>query len=130
MSPPTPFHRLFGLSWIDFFEGTDIEVETEVDLSIKQQFLDLIIVHKGLGPIPRQLPDGFESLARYNLVTFKSYQEALDAFTIWEPVGHFVNYRKRISPSFQELRPLSDFLLFAVSARYPSTMAKQVTLKD
>jgi hypothetical protein len=47
MSQPTPFHRLFGLSWIDFFDGTDVEVETELDLSIKQQFIDLIIVRKG-----------------------------------------------------------------------------------
>src|SRR5579862_678790 len=31
MSEPTPLHQLFGLSWIDFFEGRDVTVEMEVD---------------------------------------------------------------------------------------------------
>jgi hypothetical protein len=128
MSQPTPFHRLFGLSWIDFFDGTDIEVETELDLSIKQQFIDLIIVRKGIEPITRRLPDGFEILAPYNLVTFKSYQESLYAWSLWELVGHFVNYCKRISPSLDDLLPPTDFRLFAVSARFPSNLAKQVNL--
>src|SRR5689334_4956857 len=45
--PKTPierFHRLFGLSWTDFFRGTDVAVETEFDLSTKQQFLDVVII--------------------------------------------------------------------------------------
>ncbi len=128
MSSPTPFHRLFGLSWIDFFDGTDVEVETELDLSIKKQLIDLIIVRKGSSPIPWRLPDGFEVLAPYNLVTFKSYQEALEDYTLLELIGHFVNYRKRISPSLDSLLPMSDFRLFAVSARFPSNLAKIVTL--
>jgi hypothetical protein len=128
MNSPTPFHRLFGLSWIDFFDGTDVEVETELDLSIKKQFIDLIIVRKGSSPIPRRLPDGFEILALYNLVTFKSYQETLDEYTLLELIGHFVNYRKRISPSLDALMPISDFRLFAVSIRFPSNLAKKVTL--
>src|SRR5580704_5276027 len=120
MSQPTPFHRIFGLTWIDFFEGTDIEVETELDLSIKKQLIDLVIVRKGPGPLPRRLPDGFEILAAYNLVTFKSYQEALEAWAMLELIGHFVNYCKRVSPSLENLLPQSDFQLFAVTARYPS----------
>jgi hypothetical protein len=128
MSQPTPFHRLFGYSWIDFFDGTDIEVETELDLSIKKQLIDLIIVRKGAGPVPRQLPDGFEDLATYNLVTFKSYQEALEAWTLQELVGHYVNYRKRTSPSLDNLLSPGEFRLFAVSSRYPSKLAKEVSL--
>lgn len=49
MSLPTPFHRIFGYSWINFFDGTDIQVETEVDLSIKLQLLDLQLM-KALSP--------------------------------------------------------------------------------
>jgi len=128
MSQPTPFHRLFGLSWIDFFDGTDVEVETELDLSIKKQFIDVIIVRKGKSPIPRRLPDGFEVLAPYNLVTFKSYQEALDDYTLLELIGHLVNYRKRISPSLDSLLPMSDFRMFAVSVRFPSNLSKKVIL--
>jgi hypothetical protein len=128
MSSPTPFHRLFGLSWIDFFAGTDVEVKTELDLSIKKQFIDVIIICKGSIPIPWRLPDGFEILALYNLVTFKSYQQTLDEYALLELIGHFVNYRKRISPSLDDLLPWSDFRLFAVSVRFPSNLSKKVIL--
>src|SRR5947207_14430728 len=109
MSDTRPLHRLFGLSWIDFFHGTAIGVETELDLSLKQQFLDLVLIRKAPGPIPRALPDGFEDLSAHNLVTFKSHQEALDWWALWELVGHFVNYRKQASPSLKELLPETDF---------------------
>jgi hypothetical protein len=128
MSDPRPLHRLFGLSWIDFFQGTDITVETEIDLSLKQQFLDLVLIRKGPEPIPRPLPDGFEDLAAHNLLTFKSYQEALDGWALCELVGHYVNYRKQASPSLQELLPESHFRLLAVCARYPHNLAQQTTL--
>ncbi len=94
MTEPRPLHRLFGLSWIDFFEGTNVDVKTERDLSVKQQFVDLILVRRGFQPLPRRLPDGFEDLAEHNLITFKSHQEALDGWALCELVGHYVNYRK------------------------------------
>ncbi len=128
MSETRPLHRLFGLSWIDFFQGTAVAVETELDLSLKQQFIDLVLIRKGPGPLPRPLPDGFEDLAAHNLVTFKSHQEALDAWALWELVGHFVNYRKQASPSLNDLLPVDDFRLFAVCARFPQNLAQQVTL--
>jgi hypothetical protein len=121
-------HRLFGLSWIDFFQDTAITVETELDLSLKQQFLDLVFIRKGPEPVPRPLPDGFEDLAAHNLLTFKSHQESFDGWALCELVGHYVNYRKQFSPSLQELLPESDFRLFAVCARYPHNLAQQVTL--
>jgi hypothetical protein len=128
MSETRPLHRLFGLSWTDFFQGTHIVVEMELDLSLKQQFLDLVIIRREPGPLPRPLPDGFEELAAHNLVTFKSHQEALDSWALWELVGHFVNYRKQASPSLQELLPLDVFRLYAVCARYPQNLAQQVAL--
>jgi hypothetical protein len=121
-------HRLFGLSWIDFFQGTAIGVETEVDLSLKQQFIDLILIRRGPGPIPRPLPDGFEDLAAHNLLTFKSHQEALDGWALCELVGHYVNYRKQSSPSLHDLLAETDFRLFAVCARYPQQLAQEVEL--
>jgi hypothetical protein len=78
MSEPISWHRLFGVSLVDFFRGTPVIVELEKDLSLKQQLLDVVLIHKGAGPLPLRLPDGFEELAAHNLVTFKSYQEALD----------------------------------------------------
>ena len=38
MAELQPLHRLFGLSWMDFFQGTDVDVQMEIDLSLKQQF--------------------------------------------------------------------------------------------
>jgi hypothetical protein len=128
MSDPRPLHRLFGLSWIDFFQGTAVTVETEIDLSLKKQFLDLVIIRKGQEPIGRPLPDGFDDLAAHNLLTFKSYQEALDRWSLCELVGHYVNYRKQFSPSMQNLLPESDFHLLAVCARYPHNLAQEATL--
>jgi hypothetical protein len=128
MSEARPLHRLFGLSWIDFFQGTPITVETELDLSLKQQFIDLVLIRKGPGPLPRPLPDGFDDLAAHNLVTFKSHQEALDAWALWELVGHFVNYRKQASPSRDDLLLEDAFRLFAVCARWPQNLARQVAL--
>jgi len=128
MSGIGPLHRLFGLTWTDFFQGAPIGVEMELDLSLKQQFLDLVLIRREPGPLPRPLPDGFEDLAGHNLLTFKSHQETLDAWTLWELVGHFVNYRKQASPSLQDLLPEEDFRLFAVCARFPHNLAQRVVL--
>jgi hypothetical protein len=105
-----------------------VSVEFEKDLSLKQQLLDVVLIRKGTEPLPCRLPDGFEELAAHNLVSFKSYQEALDGWALNELVGHYVNYRKQVSPSMQELLPEADFRLFAVSVRFPQALARQVTL--
>src|SRR5207249_2251683 len=115
-------------SWMDFFQGTDVDVQTEIDLSLKQQFLDVVLVRKGVGPIPRPLPDGFEDLAAHNLITFKSHHEALDEWALWELIGHFVNYRKQTSPSLDDLLPVGDFRLLAVCARFPQGLAQRVEM--
>jgi hypothetical protein len=54
-SDPRPLHRLFELSCIDFFQGTPVTAGTEIDLSLKQQFLDAVLIRKGKEPIPRPL---------------------------------------------------------------------------
>jgi len=36
MSEPRPWHRLFGVSPVDFFRGLPVTVEMEMDLSLKQ----------------------------------------------------------------------------------------------
>ena len=129
MDEQRAWHRLFGLSWTDFFRGMPVTVEMEKDLSLKQQLLDVVLIRKEAGALPCRLPDGFEDLGPHNLVSFKSYQEALDGWTLNELVGHYVNYRKQVSPTMQDLLPESDFRLFAVCVRFPRKMAGEVTLK-
>jgi hypothetical protein len=128
MSEPRPWHRLFGLSLVDFFRGMPVSVELEKDLSLKQQLLDVVLIRKGAEPLPCRLPDGFEDMAAHNLVSFKSYQEALDGWALNELVGHYVNYRKQASPSMQDLLPEADFRLFAVSVRFPQALARQAAV--
>jgi hypothetical protein len=50
----------------------------------------------------------------------------LDDWALKELTGHFVNYRKQVSPSKDELVPEEEFRLFAVCARYPHNLAQQV----
>jgi hypothetical protein len=124
----TPWHRLFGLSWVDFFRGMPVRVELEKDLSLKKQLLDVIIIRTEAAPLPCRLPDGFEGLAQHNLVSFKSYQEALDGWALEELLGHYVNYRKQASPSMDDLLPETDFRLFAVCVRFPKGLAQRAPL--
>jgi hypothetical protein len=126
----TDWHRLFGLVPIDYFTGTPFLVEIEKDLSLKKQLLDVVILRKGPGPLDRPLPDGMEDLALHNPIAFKSYQEALDDWALKELTGHYVNYRKQVSPSMQRLLPEADFRLFAVAARFPQGLAGQAALTE
>ncbi|MGE0084936.1 MAG: hypothetical protein AB7S75_11005 [Desulfococcaceae bacterium] len=121
------WHRLFGLTLTDFFTGSSYEVELEKDLSLRQQLLDVVIIEKKEGAPPAELPDGLDNMGVHNLMTYKSHQEALDAWTVDELMGHYVNYRKQISPS-GNLLPEEDFRLYAVSTRYPEKLAEQVVL--
>src|SRR5437762_2237040 len=128
MDEQRPWHRLFGLSWMDFFHGLPVTVEMEKDLSAKKQLLDVVLIRKEAGKLDCRLPDGFEELAPFNLVTFKSHMEKLSLWALQELVGHYVNLRKQVSPSMDEddLLPKEQFRLFAVSARYPQQLARDV----
>jgi hypothetical protein len=120
------WHRHFGLMLMDFFTDSPFVVELEKDLSLRKQLLDVVIVRKRKGRFHLRLPDGLDDLAAYNLLTFKSFREALDDRALKEPTGHYVNYRKQLSKEGEPLLPESDFRLYAVCARYPHNLAQQV----
>jgi hypothetical protein len=122
------WHRLLGLLLTDFFTGSPFVVEVERDLSVQRQWLDLVILRKRKGRFAERLPDGLNDLVAHNLVTFKSHQEALDDWAMKELIGHYVSYRKLVSPSPEELLPEEQFRLYAVCSRYPHNLAGAVTL--
>ena len=124
MADQRDWHRMFAVSWYDFLTGQPVKVDSEIDLSRKQQWLDVVLLRKGPEPLTVQMPDGFEELASHNLISFKSFQETLDGWSLSELVGHYVNYRKQVSPNMNELLPESDFRLFAVTTRYPQNLAR------
>ena len=80
MEEQRAWHRLFGMSWTDFFVGLPVVVEMEKDLSQKQQFLDVAILRLDDEPIPRRPPDGFEDLGRHDLIPFESHHDTLDGW--------------------------------------------------
>ena len=127
---PRDWHRAYGLLWIDFFKGSPFLVEVERDMSHQQQFLDAVIVRRGQGRFRGQLPDGMDDLAEHNLMTFKSHHEALDSWAMKELIGHYVAYRKLVSPSPSRLLPEDHFRLYAVCARFPHNLSGQVPWQE
>jgi hypothetical protein len=120
------WHRLFGLLLKDFFSNSPFTVDVERDLSVQQQLLDVTIVRRGRGRFPGRLPDGLEELRPHNLVSFKSRHEALDGWAMKELVGADVAYRKLVSPSPSDLLPPDQFALYAVAARFPQNLSREV----
>ena len=84
------WHRLFALALTDYFTDTAYKVEPEKDLSVKQQFLDLLILRKDEGTLPEELADGLDDLGEHNLMTYKSHQEALNGWAMNEFTCHYV----------------------------------------
>jgi hypothetical protein len=123
------WHRLFGLLLTDFFFDSPFVVELEKDLSLKKQLLDVVILRRGRGKFTEPLPDGLSSLAAHNLITFKSHHEVLDDWALKELTGHYVNYRKQVSPAEGPLLPESDFRLYAICSRYPHNLASEAAFE-
>jgi hypothetical protein len=123
------WHRMFGVTVVDLFVDSPFEVELEKELSRKRQFLDVVILRKGPGEIAEPLPDGLDNLAEHNLLTFKSFRQGLTSWAIDELLGHFVNYRKQVSPRRQRLLPIEQFRLYAVSTRDPTKLRSEVKLE-
>jgi hypothetical protein len=124
-----PWHRIFGMALTQYLAGTAWKVDVEIDLSRQQQRLDVVVLHGDpAAPQPRW-PDGFGTPARYNLMTFKALKDPLDPWAVKELCAHWVNYRKLVSPSWDQLLPEEDFRLLAVSMQYPRGLAERVLLQ-
>jgi hypothetical protein len=117
------WHRLFGLALHDFFTGSLFVVELEKDLSLKRQFLDVVILRRQAGELKEPLPDGLENLSVHNLLSYKSLREPFDDWALKELTGHYVNYRKQVSPSLNQLLPEDEFRLYGVSTRFPQKLS-------
>lgn len=123
------WHRLFGLALTDLFTDSPYIVELEKDLSLRQQFLDVVILKKQPGSFAGQIPDGLDNLAAHNLLSYKSIHEPLDDWTLDELLGHFVNYRKQLAPARSALLPKAAFRLYGVTTRFPKKLAEQINLQ-
>ena len=124
------WHRLFGLALIDLFNDSDYQVELEKELSLKKQYLDIVIIKKTAATLCQEYPVGLDNLTEHNLLTYKSLREPLDEWAIEELIGHYTNYRKLVSPSLHDLLPVQQFQLYAISTRYPSHLLKKLSFQE
>ncbi len=111
------WHRLFGLLLMDYLSNRGFRVELEKDLSLKRQYLDVVIVEREDEEADLTgICDGFDNLASHNLLSYKSRRQSLNAWALEELIGHYVNYRKILGRS----RKRGDEIrLYAVSTRRP-----------
>jgi hypothetical protein len=149
MQTLTPWHRLFGITLTDLFAGRPWRVEVEKELALRSQRLDILLIERRAGAAAvvdpaalAELPDGLESLAAHNLLTYKSPHEPLDAWAVEELIGHYVTYRKLVSREATQVRldpnaaappataprlpPEDDFRLYAVATRHPRQLLGQL----
>ena len=115
------WHHLFGMALDDFFKGSPFSVEVEKDLSLKKQRLDVVVLRREPGPFEAKLPDGLDTLADHNLITYKSMREPLDNRTLDELIGYYIAYCKQVSPSAAWL-PEEVVQLYGVCTRYPQKL--------
>ena len=120
------WHRLFGIVLTDYFVQSPYKVELEKDLSLKQQFLDVVIIRTEQGGEMPEICDGLEGLKKHNLLTYKSLHEPMNSWSIEELIGHYVNYRKLIG---LDVIGEDEIALYAVTTLYPRKLASTIKLK-
>lgn len=130
MSDQRQWHRLFGMSWTDLLTDQPATVETEMDLSVQKQLLDVVIVRRMAEPLTVEVPDGFDDMAAHNLISFKSFQETLEPLALDELVGRYIDYRKLVSPTTDRLLPAEDFRRYLVCVRFPQNLSRDVLLEQ
>ncbi|BAP57481.1 hypothetical protein THII_3184 [Thioploca ingrica] len=111
---------------MDLFTDSNYQVELEKELSLKKQYLDVVIIRRTVGKPLTEFPVGLDNLTEHNLLTYKSLREPLDDWAIEELIGHYSNYRKLVSPSLDELLPANQFQLYAISTRYPRQLLSKL----
>jgi hypothetical protein len=92
--------------------------------------LDVVILRKQYGEFEGKLPDGLEGIADHNLLSYKSLREPFDDWVLKELTGHYVNYRKQVSPSLDRLLPEEQFGLYGISTRFPQKLSAQTKLEQ
>ena len=113
---------------MDYFSNRGFRVELEKDLSLKRQYLDVVIVEMEDGePDISDICDGFDNLSRHNLLSYKSKRQSLNEWAMEELIGHYVNYRKVLGLSRTHS---DDIRLYAVSTRYPSGLFSRTPAKE
>jgi len=71
-----------------------------------------------------ELPDGFDNLREHNLITYKSIEDTLNRWAIYELYGHFINYCKQALDNDIEVN-FDNCQLYGISTRVPKKLLSQ-----
>ena len=125
------WHRAFGIAIKRLISGHGYSVETEMEVSQQKQLLDLIIIRQEQAkPIQtEQLCDGFDNLAKYNLISYKSMHESFNDFAVEELYGYYISYRKLTEQKAPKL-PKTDYRLYGIATKKPEKLLRTVRYKQ
>jgi hypothetical protein len=100
-------------------------VKTEVETTVTPQRVDFVIENLGLQSNPQGFLAGLDPAANYNVITYKSHNETLNAHAIHELIGYYVGFRKSVEKSAVESETTATYNLVAVCTNYPQALEKQ-----
>ncbi len=117
------WHRLGGMVLTPLFNLLGYTTYLEVDLSLKQQLLDVLVVRReNISPKDSGLPkvywEAFEDFNEHNLISFKSFHESFNGYALMEFHGHAINYQKAKEVDFNKIN------LYAITNHYPRKLLK------
>lgn len=117
------WHRLGGMVLTPLFNLLGYTTYLEVDLSLKQQLLDVLVVRREKIPpkdsgLPKIYWEAFEDFNEYNLISFKSFHESFNGYALMEFHGHAINYHKAKEVDFEKIN------LYAITNHYPKKLLK------
>ena len=125
-SERTDHHRIAGLVLEPVLARLGFETDTEIDVSLQKQMIDLICVRREmmvevtLPPIYWQV---FGKLNEHNLISFKSYSESFNAQALEEFYGHLTNYCKAKKVRRVEVN------LYIITNHYPKALLEPLHTK-
>ena len=125
------WHRAFGIAIKRLISEHGYSVHMEMEVSQQKQLLDLIIIRQEqVKPIQtEQLCDGFDNLAKYNLISYKSLHESFNDFAVEELYGYYISYRKLTEQKARKL-PKTDYRLYGIATKKPEKLLRTVRHKQ
>ncbi len=110
------WHRLLGIMLDYYFSRRGFRVDMDIDVAIKEQRIDYIVVQQKENPKLGGICDGFDNLGSFNLITYKSQHESFNRFAMDELIGYYIAYYKKLNIKY--LRP-KDIRLYVLTTRHP-----------
>lgn len=129
VTEPNDWHQFFGMVFAHQTVHLPYTLEVDYNVDRTEQLIDILLRKDDPNAPQPVLPDGMENLRIHNLLTFKSFQETLDLFTVRELLLYGLLYQKMQAPKGHDILPDDEIGLYAVSTRYPRDLFKTQRLE-